>query len=60
MSECQGQGCTHPECAERERHDPVVKYDGTGSAVRASQLGGNRAMRRQAAREARRRGRRAR
>lgn len=35
--------------------DPVVKYDGDGQPVHASQLPGNRATRRAAAREARRR-----
>lgn len=67
MSECRGPGCTHPDCngdrsdtstAEDLRSriddvlDPIVKYDGNGQPVRASQIG-NRAQRRAAAREAR-------
>lgn len=43
------------ELVEREQRDPVVKYDGAGQPVRASELGLNRAGRREAAREARRR-----
>lgn len=70
MSQC-GEGCPHPGCdgqmggpvcvallaelVQREQRDPVVKYDGAGQPVRASELGLNRAGRREAAREARRR-----
>jgi hypothetical protein len=43
-----------PEHLMREIADPVVKYDGAGQPVRASQIG-NRAQRRAATRAARRR-----
>lgn len=49
-------GCLPPLPAWMESEaDPVVKYDGAGQPVWASQLPGNRAQRRAAAREARRR-----